>query len=339
VNHLYKYILSNLSLTFFPIFITLFSITSIIFLVRIASLTSVITMDFTELLFLYSLKIPLILFYTLPITFFISATISLAKISSEYELIVITSFGLSPLNILKVFIPISFLFTLALFIISFVLIPKSNYLENSFINKKKQEARFNIKPSEYGQKFGPWYMYVESKNQKNNYNNMILYQNEKNKDTFIIASKANIHNNKTSLILELNNGSSSIIQEDLKYVQFEQMTLNNHLKQEKQISTLKDLINYWFKNRSSSKTFKLIKNVFISLIPLISILFYISFGYFNPRYQKNYSIIFSISFIIIYIVIMQELSLVKKTYVLYILPSLWILTSILIYNFRIRKIY
>jgi lipopolysaccharide export system permease protein len=338
MNRLHKYIIANLSSTFFPIFFTLFSITSIIFLVKIASLTSVITIDFYELLFLYSLKIPLILFYTLPITFFVSATISIARISSEYELIVITSFGLSPLNILKIFIPISLLFTFALFIISFVLIPKADYMQNSFINKKKQEARFNIKASEYGQKFGPWYMYVQSK-KKDNYSNIILYQNEDGKDTFVIASKANIQNKQTSLTLKLFDGTSSIISDDLQYVEFDTMTLNSHLKQEKQISTLKDLINYWLKNRSSSKTSTMFQNIFISLLPLISILFYIALGYYNPRYDKNYSTIFAVVFIILYVVVMKKLSLTEDIDYLYIFPMIWIMVSVGIYLFRIRRYY
>jgi lipopolysaccharide export system permease protein len=338
MSQLYKYIISNLSSTFFPIFFTLFSITSIIFLVKIATLTSIITMDLKELLFLYSLKIPLILFYTLPITFFVSSIISIARLSSEYELIVITSFGLSPLKIVKIFIPISLLFSFALFLLSFILIPKSDYIENSFINKKKQEARFNIKPSEYGQKFGPWYMYVQSK-KNDDYKNIILYQNENNKDTFVIASKANIKNNQTSLSLKLHNGTSSVISDSLKYVEFNTMQLNSHLKQEEQISTLKDLINYWLKNRTSSKTRTMFQNIFISLLPLISILFYISLGYYNPRYNKNYSTLFGILFIIIYVIIMKELSLKKDIYLLYVFPSIWILISIIIYFIRIRRFY
>lgn len=96
-----QYIYSQLSLSFFPIFFGLFFITSIIFLVRIAALTSVITMNVVELFTLYLYSVPNILFYTLPISFFIALVIALGKLSSEYELIVITSFGLNPTKIFK----------------------------------------------------------------------------------------------------------------------------------------------------------------------------------------------------------------------------------------------
>ena len=99
-----QYVYSQLAVTFFPIFLGLFFITSIVFLVKIASLTSVITMDFFELFKLYAYVIPQIIFYTMPISFFISLVITLAKLASEYELTVITSFGLNPVKILKVFL-------------------------------------------------------------------------------------------------------------------------------------------------------------------------------------------------------------------------------------------
>ena len=338
MNKLSQYLISNLSSVFFPIFLTLFAITSVIFLVKIAALTSIITIDFSELLLLYSLQIPYILFYTLPITFFVSATINIAKLSSEYELIVITSFGLSPFRIMYLLIPISLLMSILLFIISFVLIPKAQYLEKSFLNKKKQEARFNIKPSEYGQKFGPWFMYVNSK-ENNDYKNMILYQNKNGKDTFIIASKANLHNNTSSLSLELFDGSSSIISNSLEFVKFSKMTINNHLSVTKQLSSLKDLINYWIKNINSNDRWLFLKNIFISLLPIISILFYVSLGYFNPRHEKNLSTVFSIVVVIIYIMLMQKLSNSMNMNYLYIFPISWIFLSYLVYMFRIKKYY
>ena len=88
-----QYLYSQLAITFFPIFLGLFFITSIIFLVKIASLTSIITINFIELFTLYAYVIPQIIFYTMPISFFISLVITLSKLASEYELTVITSFG------------------------------------------------------------------------------------------------------------------------------------------------------------------------------------------------------------------------------------------------------
>ena len=334
-----KYLSKTISNTFFPIFLTLFSITSVIFLVKIASLTSVITINFKELLFLYSLTIPQILFYTLPITFFISVIINLSKLSNEYELIVITSFGLSPLKILKLLIPISLLMSISLFIISFILIPQADYMEDTFMNKKKQEAQFNIKASEYGQKFGPWYIYVQEKKDKY-YNDIMLYQPETDTDTFIVSKKATIKNNEGSLSLELFDGSASTITNKISQIDFSKMSMNNRLKEAKKISSLNDIINYW-KNtkKDSTKRRIILQNSFISLLPIISILFYISFGYFNPRYQKNRNTIYAITLVISYMVITQNIATYREFYLILLVPPVWFFISYLFYLKRIKPYY
>ena len=102
-----QYLHSQLAITFFPIFLGLFFITSVVFLVKIAALTSIITLNFFELFKLFTYVLPQIIFYTMPITFFLSLVITLAKLASEYELTVITSFGLDPIKILKIFIPVT----------------------------------------------------------------------------------------------------------------------------------------------------------------------------------------------------------------------------------------
>ena len=54
------------------------------------------------------------------------------------------------------------------------LIPKTKYLKESMLNTKKKEASFNIKDSQFGQKFGKWMVYIEKK-RLNKYHNIKLY--------------------------------------------------------------------------------------------------------------------------------------------------------------------
>ncbi len=336
----YKYILKTISNTFFPIFLILYAVASVIILVKIASYTSVITISFWELLFLYALNIPQILFYTLPITFFVSVIINLSKLSSEYELIVITSFGMSPLKLLKTLFPISLLVTISLFIVSFVLIPKANYMEEVFMNIKHQEAQFNIKPSEYGQKFGPWYIYVQDKDKKI-YKDIILFQTQPEKDTFIIAKQATVKNNNNILSLQLYDGSALTITQHINQIDFRKMSMNNNMKQTRNISSLSDILLYWKDApKNSSRRRMILQNGFISMLPLISLLFYISFGYFNPRYQSNRNTIYAIVLVVIYMVITQKLATTyRELYTLYVVPIVWILLSIGFYIKRIKRYY
>ena len=78
-------------------------------------------------------------------------------------MVVITSYGLNPLNIIKIFLPITTILTIFLLVISLGLIPKTKYLTKTFSEIKKKEANFNIKESEFGQKFGDWLIYINKK--------------------------------------------------------------------------------------------------------------------------------------------------------------------------------
>lgn len=334
-----RYISKTISQTFFPIFFSLFAITSVIYLVKIASLTSIITISFLELIYMYSLTLPEILFFTLPITFFIAMIINFSKLSNDYELIVLTSFGQSPLKLIKLILPLASLFSIALFLISFILMPQAKFLNKSFLNEKQQEAQFNIKPSEYGQSFGPWFIYVKDKT-KNTYLDITLLQPKENEDIFIQAKSATITNNQDFLSLELFNGNAHSIKQDIKQIDFNKMVINNQLKEIKHLNSIDDIIAYWKtieKNHRLKRHF--IQNILVSLLPLISVLFYLAYGYFNPRYDKNRATLYGIGYAVLYVVIMQQIVKSENINLIVTLPIFWILLSLFLYSKRVRPYY
>ena len=95
------YIIKNISILFFSIFAPLFVIASVIILIKLATYTAVIQLDISEMIKLYLFLLPEILFYTLPITFFIASAITLFRLSNDNELIVVFSLGIAPKFILK----------------------------------------------------------------------------------------------------------------------------------------------------------------------------------------------------------------------------------------------
>lgn len=335
---LQQYILKNYSQVFFPIFLTLFAITSIVFLVKIASLTSVIQIDFIELLLLYSFTVPTILFYTLPITIFISLSLTLSKLSSEYELIVITSFGLNPIKVIKLILPNILLSTILLLTISLGLMPKAEYLKDIFINEKKRDAQFNIKASEYGQEFGEWLIYVEKEN-KGIYENIVLYEKATNKDTFIIAKKARMENKALSLSLILEEGKVININESINQIDFKMMTINNTIKDISNINTLTDLWKYWSDLSKKSREADLSASILNSLLPLLSIFFILYIGYFNPRYQKNHGVSISLFLAVVFMILNNKLSKSIGLNTVYIIPPIWILISYIFYKYKTKRYY
>lgn len=334
-----QYLYSQLGHTLYPIFFGLFFITSIVFLVKLASLTSLITINFFELFSLYLYALPQIIFYTMPISYFISLVITLSKLASEYELTVITSFGLNPIRVLKVFLPVTLLLSIFLLIISVGLIPKTKFLTKQFIDVKKTEANFNIKASEFGQKFGDWLVYINNKDEKV-YNDIVLFMTKKSKDQFILSENATLNNSKGDLSFKLNNGKAYFLNKDeLNQINFKVMYLNNSITNSK-ISNFTNSYEFWKYNIINNKDIDdLSFYILTSIFPLISLFLVITFGYFNPRYEKNRAVSYSLIAIVLYYVLIKMLGDKISLHSLYLIPIFWFTLSILLYNKTIKKEY
>ena len=335
-----QYLLSQFSSTFFPIFLVLYFITSIIFLVRIASMTSVITLNLGELLTLYSYNIPNILFYTMPISFFVSMVITLSKLSSEYELIVITSFGLNPTNILKTFLPVTFFMSLTLLIVSIGLIPKTKYLSQEMINQKTKEANFNIKASEFGQKFGDWLIYISKKDDKL-YEEVKLFKAEKKDvDQFIIAQNARLNNSSGDLSFVLNDGKTFYFEKDkINQINYKVMHINDTLA-DSDLIPFTNILDYWsLRISNNNDVAKLSFYILTSIFPLISIYLVVAFGYYNPRYEKNRSVAYAIISVVGFYLIVDPLTKSVGLSSIIIVAIFWTLLSYFIYKSNVQKVY
>ena len=334
-----KYLLKVYAQTFYPLFFTLYVITSIVYLVKIATLTSIIEVNFYELLELYSFTIPTILFYTLPISIFISLVLTISKLSSEYELIVITSFGLNPLKIVWHLLPTIVFSTIFLLVNNLALMPKADYMRKVFLENKKKEAQFNIKASQYGQQFASWLIYVDNEDD-GIYKNIVLYQPKKNGDDIVIAKKANTNNDGRNLSLNLFDGKALKIDKKISQVDFAKMVINNEIKYTMDINTFDDLLLYWEqKQKDDPKMVYFTFSVLSGILPLVLSFFIIGFGFFNPRYDTNRSAFYSISVTIVYIILAKKLSKILGFDALYILPFVWFILSYIYYLFKVKKYY
>ena len=336
-----QYLFSQLAVTFFPIFLGLFFITSVVFLVKIASLTSIITINFLELFTLFSYVIPQIIFFTLPVSFFISLVITLAKLASEYELTVITSFGLNPLNILKVFLPITLAVSAVLVIVSVGLIPKTKFLTKQFLDEKKKEANFNVKASEFGQKFGEWLIYISDKNDKQ-YEEVKLFKTTVKEDQFIISKTAILNNEDKSgaLSFKLNDGKAFVVSEkEFDQIDFKSMYINESIS-DKKINSFTNSYEFWKNNIQNGVDIDdLTFYILTSLFPVISLFLVITFGYFNPRYEKNRAVFYSLTAIVLYYVLIKFIADNFLLHALYVIPLFWIILTYTIYSKTIQKEY
>ncbi len=334
-----QYLHSQLAITFFPIFLGLFFITSVIFLVKIAALTSIITLDFAELFTLFAYAIPQIIFFTMPISFFLSLVICLAKLAGEYELTVITSFGLNPVNVLKIFAPVTLLLSAMLLVVSVGLIPKTKFLTKQFLDKKKKEANFNIKPSQFGQKFGDWLIYIDGKDDKV-YDQVKLFKTEKKEDQFVVSQTAILDNENGSLSFRLIDGKAFVINEkEFNQIDFKSMYINDSIADSK-LGIFTDSYSFWKENiKKNIDIDDLTFYVLTSLFPLVSLFLVITFGYFNPRYEKNRAVFYSLVSVVLYYVLIKLVGDKILLHALYIIPTIWIIGTYILYSRTIQKEY
>ncbi len=285
-----QYLLQHFISMFSSLFFILFTIVSVIFFIKIASVTSVIQMNFVELVTMYIYLIPKLLLYTMPVTFFVSLCITLFNLSKENELMVLFTMGYSPNKIAKFFTLLAMLFSFLLVVNVVILIPLSKQLNKNFIDYKKAEAKFNIQESKFGQKFSDWLVYIDKVDKKDkSYKNVTLYKKEKKGEAskLILSKKAIIKNDNGTLRLILENGKAFEFQKNkIVQVDFGKMYINN--KHNENIGYIQTIYDYWnlaFKDKKRAYDFAFF--ILIALFPFSTTLLAISISTVTSRYNKN----------------------------------------------------
>jgi lipopolysaccharide export system permease protein len=293
-----NYILLNFSRSFFTIFLPFFLIFSLIYLVKIAGLTSKIQITFFELFQLYTYSIPDIIFYTIPISFIAALSNLLIKLSQDNELIALYALGYNANKVIQKLFVLALLFSLLLASISFLAMPLSKQLYKSFKQEKKSEAKLNIVAGELGQKFGEYYIYIQEKD-GDLFHNMVIYnRSDRDNEQFFAAKTGKIrHQGKvTSLLL---NDGYGYTYSDIKLQQAQYDTLEVFDKVNTKSYKFEDIIAHWAKASDDIKMMhRVLFFVFVSFMPLLALYLIASFAMINPRYQKNRSflIIFATTF-------------------------------------------
>ncbi|MBT8344024.1 MAG: LptF/LptG family permease [Sulfurovum sp.] len=284
------YISSNFTKSFLTIFLPFFIIISLIFFVKISALTSTIQINFGELILLYSYSIPEIIFYTIPLSFVAALANVLINLSQANELIALYALGLKSKKILSSLLLLGLLFSLLLATVSFLAMPLSKQFYKAFKLEKRSEAKLNIVPGEFGQKFGNYYMYVKEKTD-DTFHDIVIYNRigETNEQFFSSQTgQLNHDENVTSLLLHKGYGYTYT---EAKLQQAEYETLEVFDRSQKKGFQFQSIISYWSEGKETSEKImhRTLFYIFTSLIPLLSVYLVASFTMINPRYQSNHS--------------------------------------------------
>jgi len=332
MNRLENYIIRNLSLLFLSIFSALFAIASVIFLIKLATYTAVIQLTILEMAKLYLFVLPEILFYILPITFFISATLSLFQLSNDNEVVVIFSLGIHPKFILKTLLKPAMLLSILLFFNYLILYPHTKILYKNFVSYKKSEAKFNLSASEFGHKFGDWLLYLGNKNSDGSYGNVFLFNKNQKEEILIGAKNARVINDKGILRLKLQNGEGySYSKESFSQINFEIMFINDTMTTD--LTAYKGFIEYWLDNHKvKKKRSMLITNTLLSLFPILTLFIVASIGIVHVRHQKAMVYLYLFTTIVIFYGMALGL---QKIFIYYTIPIViisWLFITYFIYK-------
>jgi lipopolysaccharide export system permease protein len=332
MKRLRKYILSNFSSLFISIFAPLFAIASVIFLIKLAAYTAIIQLSIWEMTKLYIFILPQILFYTLPITFFIAATLSLFKLSNDNEVIVLFALGIKPFFIVRTFFWPAMLLTFVLLFNFLVIGPHVTVLSKNFISYKKSEAKFNLSASEFGNSFGDWLLYLGKKNDDGTFEKVFLFNKKQKEEILIAAKKAQVINDAGILRLKLTNGQGySYSTEKFSQINFKTMLINDTMKTD--LLNYKKPLDYWLsKEGSGRKKHLLIRNTLMSLFPLVTLFLVVSFGVVQVRHQKSKIYLFMFLTILFYYAGLLALEKYLGYYTIPAVALFWIAASYLYYR-------
>ena len=337
-----KYLLFNFLGTFASLFSTLFLIMSIVFFIQIARITSYIEISFGELFKLYSFMLPRVLLFVVPIAFFVSLAMTLFRLSKENESIVIFTLGGSPNKIARFFLAFSALLSAALLVVAIVMIPIAAQLNANFIDYKKTVAKLNLKPTQFGQKFSDWMVYVGSESEDKNgtiYKNVVMF-NPYVEETqrLIIANNAKITNVAQNIELSLNEGKMYDIRDEI-YHQSNFKSMKIRTAQSEEISDVGSIKEYWIDAASSDKRRKdLSTYVLVALFPLASTLFAISLGIVTYRYEKGMVYVGTFGVLFGYFTFIMLFSS-KPALAIPLIFFVFLLAGVLLYKAKITRRY
>jgi lipopolysaccharide export system permease protein len=333
MGKLRSYIFSHLNILFFSIFIPLFTIASVIFMIKLAKYTAIIQLNIGEMGKLYLFVLPELLFYTLPISFVIAAALTLYRLSNDNEMVVVFSLGVSPSFLVRVLSAPALLLTIVLFINYLIITPYVNVLNESFLNAKKSEAKFNLTASEFGHSFGNWMMFInKSDNNTRTYGDVVLFNKEKKEEILLTADEAKLLNNHGALQLKLISGQGYTYDDSLlKYMQFETLNINNTF--DNAAVSYKGTIDYWTNNfHRERKQQTLITNALLSLFPFISIFLIIALGVIHARHQKRWIYLWLFLTIVAFY---SGATVIQKWLIYWTIPAvvtLWLMVTYLFYR-------
>ena len=222
------------------------------------------------------------------------------------------------------------------------MIPIAAQLNANFIDYKKTVAKLNLKPTQFGQKFSDWMVYVGSESEDKNgttYKDIVMFNPfVKDSQRLITAKNAKIINVGQSVELSLNEGKMYDIRDEI-YHQSNFKSMKIRTAQSEEISDVGSIKEYWMDAASSDKRQKdLSTYVLVALFPLASTLFAISLGIVTYRYEKGMVYVGTFGVLFGYFTLIMLFSS-KPALAIPFIFFVFLLAGVLLYKAKITRRY
>jgi lipopolysaccharide export system permease protein len=284
-----RYISINFTKAFLTIFLPIFFIGSLVLIITLSSITSLMQVSFIEMVRIFGYKLPLIIFYSVPISFLVAVVVTLLRLSLENELMALFALGIKSKQLMRQFWIIASLFTLLLLVLSLLEMPQAKQRYKAFKAYKLTQAKLNISPSRLGQKFGDLFVYLKEKDGQRMKGIVLYTKDDEGANRLFIAEEAEIENVNSTVTLTLKDGSGYTFEkESLKEIDYDIMKIFHNIDSDSY--NYKNVIEYWIKySYNPKRKGRIFFFIFISLIPMLGLYIVASFSIINPRYQSNYA--------------------------------------------------
>ena len=329
------YIGNSFQRSFWTMGLTLFVISSIIVLIKVANMSVNIELGVLDFSKIYLYLLPEFIFFIIPVIFFISAVIGLSKMSLDSEILAMFSFGLKMRTLYGLYWGYAILLLIFLLILSIGIVPIASHLKNTFLEQKRLAKNINIaNSSDFGQKFGDWFIFV-NKDSDNALSNIVLFQNQQANEQIIIARNINMPEN---FALQLTNGKAFYIADKaITEVVYDELFLGAAFSNKNKLYS--SIIEYWWRiNYKPSLRSDLFSYILFSLLPLISIPAIIGIGLLKPRISKNRSVWYAFLYIFVFAIAVQIITY-ESFEIILAFTIAWFLLSYALYYGKVSNIF
>ncbi len=299
MGKIYSYLLKSFLKTLLRYFFILFFLISVIYFVKIAGFTSIMTLSFFDIFRIYFYYVPQLIMYIFPLTYFVALVVAIYEFSKDGEMIVLFSLGKSPQKVTTIFLIFALFISILLAINSIIFMPLSEQASHNFLKIKKVESKINLKDSEVGQRVGSWNLFTK-KESDTKYIDLVLFSKQKDKEQIILAKSANFISGSTLINLILKDGKHFLVKKnEIIQTNFGQLKLSNALHKD-ELSN-KGILEYWKEAKSNKKRAKwLCIYLLLSFFPFLTTLLAFSISIINPRIENRNIAIWIFLVIIIY---------------------------------------